>query len=531
MPATKKSAPSAPPRRAQLKIQFHGCKAWPTRGTWVVPLTARPQKGKKLQGFLADLEAASAGALSAHMAVQDFYASSAKNGDAGENSGGSKMCEIFLASPKLPPRIVLLDVGAAAELDAAACERLGARVLAQAKKTAEPLQLWLGELHSSALADAELAARAALGAQLAHYRFTRYKTKASHAPDWQLSALHVHSAAQAQSAFVRFAALAEGVGFARDLVNEPANVLSPPVFAQKVRAALKPLGVQVSLFGEKPMRSLKMRALLGVGQGSAQESHMVVMRWRGAGARNKKPLVFVGKGVCFDTGGISLKPPGGMEDMKGDMGGAAAVSGLIYALARRKAPVDAIGLIGLVENMPDGKAQRPGDIVTSMSGQTIEILNTDAEGRLVLADLLWYAQKTYRPALMIDLATLTGAIIIALGQEYAGLFSNNDELAERLVAAGKSENEPVWRMPLCKNFDKMMDSKNADMKNIGGGRSAGSATAAQFLQRFTNKVPWAHLDIAGVAMGAPQTATNKSWGSGFGVKLLDGFVRDYYEPK
>ena len=530
MPESKKTAP-----KAQLKIQFHGCKTWPTRGTWIVPLTARPQKGKKLQGFLAELEAASAGALSAHMAVQDFYAdSSAKNSSAdgagGESAGGGKMCEIFLASPKLPPRIVLMDIGAA-ELDAAACERLGARVLALAKKTAEPLQLWLGELRSSSVTDAELAARAALGAQLAHYRFTRHKTKASHASGWQPSALHVHSAAQAQNAFVRFAALAEGVALARDLVNEPANVLSPPAFAQKVRAALKPLGVQVSLFGEKPMRSLKMQALLGVGQGSAQESHMVVMRWRGAGARNKKPLVFVGKGVCFDTGGISLKPPGGMEDMKGDMGGAAAVSGLIYALARRKAPVDAIGLIGLVENMPDGKAQRPGDIVTSMSGQTIEVLNTDAEGRLVLADLLWYAQKTYRPALMIDLATLTGAIIIALGQEYAGLFSNNDELAERLVAAGKRENEPVWRMPLCKNFDKMMDSKNADMKNIGGGRSAGSSTAAQFLQRFTNKVPWAHLDIAGVAMGAPQTATNKSWGSGFGVKLLDGFVRDNYEPK
>lgn len=504
-----------------LKIQFRDVKAWPTRGTWIVPLAERPQKGKALSGFLAQLDKASGGALGAHMALQDFTAA------------GSKMCEILLAAPKLPPRIVLLHVGAAAELDRGACERLGARALGLAKKTAEPLQIWLSELRDAPLASGELAARIALGAQLAHYRFTRYKTKASQKQNWQPAALQLHSTAgaRAQNDFVRCAALAEGVALARDLVNEPANVLSPPVFAKQVRAALSPLGVEVKLFGEKPMRALKMRALLGVGQGSAQESHMVIMRWRGPGARNKKPLVFIGKGVCFDTGGISLKPPGGMEDMKGDMGGAAAVSGLLYALARRKAPVHAIGMIGLVENMPDGKAQRPGDIVTSMSGQTIEILNTDAEGRLVLADLLWYAQKTYRPEAMIDLATLTGAIIISLGQEYAGLFSNNDALAERLLAAGKRESEPVWRMPLCKNFDKMIDSKNADMKNIGGGRNAGSSTAAQFLQRFANGVPWAHLDIAGVAMGAPHTATNKSWGSGFGVKLLDGFVQEFCSAK
>jgi len=504
-----------------MKIEFHSTKAWPASGTWLIPLAAWPGKGKKLDGLLAQLEKASSGALSRHIALQDF------------RDGGSKLCEIALAGGKLPPRIVLVHVGEAAALDAGACERVGARALGQAKKTAEPLHLWLSELGGAPVKDDELAARMALGAQLARYRFTRYKTKATKKNDWQPQALHLHTAAatRAKSCFAGFAALADGVALARDLVNEPANVLSPPDFARRLRAALSPLGAEVKLFGEKQMRALKMHALLGVGLGSQHESHMVVMRWRGARARNKKPLVFVGKGVCFDTGGISLKPPGGMEAMKGDMGGAAAVSGLLYALARRKAAVDAIGVVGLVENMPDGKAQRPGDIVTSMSGQTIEILNTDAEGRLVLADLLWYAQKTWKPEFMIDLATLTGAIIMSLGQEYAGLFSNNDELAERLLAAGVRESELLWRMPLCKNFDKMIDSKNADMKNIGGGRNAGSSTAAQFLQRFANELPWAHLDIAGVAMGAPPTATNKSWGSGFGVKLLDGFVREFYESK
>ena len=277
----------------------------------------------------------------------------------------------------------------------------------------------------------------------------------------------------------------------------------------------------------REMKKLGMNALLAVGQGSQHESRTVVMRWNG-GKRGAAPIAFIGKGVCFDTGGISIKPAAGMEDMKGDMAGAACVVGLMHALAARKAKVNAVGAIGLVENMPGANAQRPGDIVTTMSGQTIEIINTDAEGRLVLADLLHYVNKRFKPKFMIDLATLTGAIIVALGQEYAGLFSNDDRLAERLVKAGNETGERVWRMPLGPEFDKMINSKFADMKNTGG-RHGGAITAAQLLLRFVDKTPWAHLDIAGTAMGSPQSDINRSWGSGFGVRLLERLVADHYE--
>jgi leucyl aminopeptidase len=269
--------------------------------------------------------------------------------------------------------------------------------------------------------------------------------------------------------------------------------------------------------------------LLGVSQGSAHDGRMVVMRWDG-GSRGDKPVAFIGKGVCFDTGGISIKPSASMEDMKGDMGGAACVVGLMHALAARKAKVNVVGAIGLVENMPDGNAQRPGDIVTSMSGQTIEIINTDAEGRLVLADVLWYVAQKFKPKFMVDLATLTGAIMVALGTEHAGLFSNNDQLSERLFAAGQKTGEKVWRLPMGPEYDKLMDSKFADVKNAGS-RYGGSITAAQFLQRFVDDTPWAHLDIAGTAMGAPSTDINTSWGSGYGVRLLDQLVADHYEAR
>src|SRR5205823_6377731 len=283
----------------------------------------------------------------------------------------------------------------------------------------------------------------------------------------------------------------------------------------------------VEVLDVKEMRKLGMNALLGVGQGSAHESRTVIMRWNGD-KRGGAPVAFIGKGVCFDTGGISIKPAGSMEDMKGDMAGAACVVGLMHALAARKAKVNAVGAIGLVENMPDGKAQRPGDIVKTMSGQTIEIINTDAEGRLVLADVLHYVNTKYKPKFMIDLATLTGAIVVSLGQEYAGLFANDDRLAERLSKAGDETGERVWRMPLGPEYDKMIDSKFADMKNTGG-RWGGSITAAQVLQRFVGKTPWVHLDIAGTALSSPQTEINKSWSSGWGVRLLDQLVRDHYE--
>jgi leucyl aminopeptidase len=303
-------------------------------------------------------------------------------------------------------------------------------------------------------------------------------------------------------------------------------VLGPEEFANRA-AELAKLGVEVEVLDEKALKKFGMRALLAVGQGSARESRVVLMRWNG-GKASDKPVAFVGKGVVFDSGGISIKPGAGMEDMKGDMAGAACVVGLMHALAARKARANVIGAIGLVENMPDGAAQRPGDIVTTMSGQTVEIINTDAEGRLVLADVLWHVRERYKPAFMLDLATLTGAILVALAQEYAGMFSNSDELAERLAAAGQATGEKVWRMPLGPAYDKMIDSKFADMKNAAG-RHGGSITAAQFLQRFVGDTPWAHLDIAGTAMNALQTETNKSWGSGWGVRLLDRLVRDHYE--
>ena len=369
----------------------------------------------------------------------------------------------------------------------------------------------------------------ALGARLRGYAFERYKTKRKEdeerADEVKLT-VAVASVAAVEKAFAAREAVASGVIIARDLVNEPANVLYPEEFARRA-GNLKKLGVAVEVLDVKDMKKLGMNALLGVGQGSEHESRTVIMRWNG-GKRGAAPVAFIGKGVCFDTGGISIKPAAGMEDMKGDMAGAACVVGLMHALAARKAKVNAVGAIGLVENMPDGKAQRPGDIVTTMSGQTIEIINTDAEGRLVLADVLHYVNKRFKPKFMVDLATLTGAIIVALGQEYAGLFANDDKLAERLVKAGQETGERVWRMPLGPEYDKMIDSKFADMKNTGG-RHGGSITAAQLLQRFVDKTPWAHLDIAGTGMGSPQTDINKSWGSGFGVRLLDRLVAEYYE--
>ena len=378
---------------------------------------------------------------------------------------------------------------------------------------------------------AEQAADLAQGVRLRAYAFDRYKTKRKEdekPPEKRNVTICVSDAAAARKAYVAQEAVGDGVLLARDLVNEPANVLYPEEFARRA-ADLKKVGVAVEVLDLKDLKKLGMNALLGVGQGSARESRVVVMRWNG-GKKNDAPLAFIGKGVCFDTGGISIKPAANMEDMKGDMAGAACVTGLMQALAARKAKVNAVGVIGLVENMPDGNAQRPGDIVKSMSGQTIEIINTDAEGRLVLADVIWYAAQRFKPKFMIDLATLTGAIIIALGQEFAGMFSNDDRLAERIVKAGEATGEKVWRMPLAAEYDKMIDSKFADMKNTGGSRSGGAITAAQFIQRFVEgKTPWAHLDIAGTGFDSRQSDINRSWGSGWGVRLLDKLVADYYE--
>jgi leucyl aminopeptidase len=383
-----------------------------------------------------------------------------------------------------------------------------------------------------------LAADLALGALLRAYRFDKYLTKpktekpegdnGEPAPErLRKLVIHTRDPEGARQAFALRHELASGIFIARDLVNEPANALGPVEFAERCRE-LASAGVQVEILDLAQIKALGMGALLGVAQGSVREPRVVVMQWNGAKSKRAKPLAFLGKGVTFDTGGVSIKPAAGMEDMKGDMAGAACVVGLMRALAGRKAAVNAVGVIGLVENMVSGHAQRPGDIVTSMSGQTIEVLNTDAEGRLVLADVVTYTQDRFKPKLMIDLATLTGAIIVALGKEHAGLFATDDKLAEDLLAAGKATGEKLWRMPLDRAYDKMLDSKNADIKNIGG-RNAGSITAAHFIGRFVKGVPWAHIDVAGVAMDSVKNDINQGWASGWGVRLLDRLVADQHE--
>ena len=327
---------------------------------------------------------------------------------------------------------------------------------------------------------------------------------------------------------IKFVALEEGTFYARDLVSEPGNVLHPDEYAKRIKV-LKKYGLKINIYNQKNLKKLGMNALLGVGQGSIRGSYLVTMEWRGV-KNNSKPLAFIGKGVCFDTGGYSLKPAKFMEDMTYDMAGSAAVVGLMKNLALRKAKINAVGVVGLVENMVSGNAQRPGDIVKSYSGKTIEVLNTDAEGRLVLADAITFTEKKFKPKFMIDLATLTGAIIVSLGSEYAGLFSNNDKLSRELVEAGEKVEEKLWRMPLHKNFDKLINSKNADMQNINYVGGAGSTTAAQFLQRFIlNKTPWAHLDIAGMAFSKYGGALNSGGATGFGVRLLNQLIEDYYE--
>jgi leucyl aminopeptidase len=424
-------------------------------------------------------------------------------------------------------RLIIVGTGKERDLEDRDLVKLGGvaagRIPAAATQATIMAEFGAGALKADQIADL------ALGARLRVYRFDRYKTKRKEDDERAAKveiAIACANPAAAEKVWGHAQGIADGVVWARDLINEPANVLYPGEFARRA-SGLRKLGVLVEVLDVPAMRKLGMGALLGVGQGSAHEPKVVVMRWNG-GKRAADPIAFIGKGVCFDSGGISIKPAQGMEDMKGDMAGAACVVGLMHALATRKAKVNAVGAIGLVENMPDGKAQRPGDIVTSMSGQTIEIINTDAEGRLVLADVLHYVNKRFKPKFMIDLATLTGAIIVALGQEFAGLFSNDDKLAERLSKAGEATGERVWRMPLAAEYDKIVDSKFADVKNSGG-RFAGSITAAQFLQRFVNKTPWVHLDIAGTALGSPQTDINKSWSSGWGVRLLDRLVEDYYE--
>ena len=363
------------------------------------------------------------------------------------------------------------------------------------------------------------------GLKLKSYKFNIYKSKKNK----KIITLSIAGKNKISNQdILRFKAIEEGSFFARDLVSEPGNVLHPDEYAKRI-SALKKSGLKINVYDKKKLKKLGMNALLGVGQGSIRGSYLVTMEWNGA-RTNSKPLAFVGKGVCFDTGGYSLKPAKFMEDMTYDMAGSATVVGLMKSLAIRKAKINAVGVVGLVENMVSGNAQRPGDIVKSYSGQTIEVLNTDAEGRLVLADALTYTEKKYKPSFIIDLATLTGAIIVSLGSEYAGLFSNDDKLSKQLLDAGDKVEEKLWRMPLHKNFDKLINSKNADMQNINYVGGAGSTTAAQFLQRFIlNKTPWAHLDIAGMAFSKYGGALNSGGATSYGVRLLNKLIEDNYE--
>ena len=439
-----------------------------------------------------------------------------------------------IGPPGLPvSRIVLAGLGKPKAIDARLLEDLGGTLAAHLNSAGESEATFAVDLGDGApVKPAEAAARLAYGAALRSYRFDKYRTKQKPEQKPSLSSITVSAASpgEAKQAYQALGAAAEAVAFTRDLVSEPANELYPESMAERAAALAGPdlPGLTVAVLDENRLSELGMGALLGVAQGSVRPPRVVVMQYRGVAA-DVAPLAFIGKGVTFDTGGISIKPAGGMWDMKWDMAGAGVVIGLMRLLAARGARVNAVGLIGLVENMPSGAAQRPGDIVRSMSGQTIEVLNTDAEGRLVLADVLWYCQDRFKPKAMIDLATLTGAVIVALGHENAGLFANNDELAERLVAAGKAVGEPVWRLPLAESYDRAIDSDAADVKNIAGDRAAGSIIGAQFVQRFVNNVPWAHLDIAGVAWSKKDAPTVPKGATAFGVRLLDRFVADYYE--
>lgn len=428
-------------------------------------------------------------------------------------------------------RLILVGLGERRKGKESHFQDIGGRVYASLSKTPdESVMFLLDDMEGEDINPVDAAAHLAYGCLLRSWRFDKYKTKEKDEtiPSLSCVCVLVSRSDEAEERFKKLHYVADGAFLSRELVSEPPNVLNPETYAEKI-SELKNLGLEVEILGEKQMQKLGMNALLGVGQGSKFESQLVCIKWSGAEDSSSAPLAFVGKGVCFDTGGISLKPANGMEEMKYDMGGSATVVGLMKALAGRNAKVNAVGVVGLVENMPGGKAQRPSDIVTSMSGQTIEVLNTDAEGRLVLADALWYTQDKYKPKLMIDLATLTGAIVVALGSEYAGLFSNDDDISEQLYACGLETNEKVWRFPLHETYDKDINSDAADIQNISKTRGAGSITAAQFLKRFVNDVPWAHLDIAGTAWTKKPKPTCDKGATAFGVRLLDKFVSKYYE--
>ncbi len=483
-------------------------------------LAVMASEGGQLSASAQSVDAAGGGRLSKAMGAARF------------TGGAGSVLDLLAPEGVDYARVLVIGVGKAETADGMAVERWAGHAIRRVLTSgAEKLVLQPDALPG--VSKAEAGAHAALGARLASYRFDAYRTKLKpdQTPSLKSVEIVMEAPAPARARADKDAALAEGVFFARDLVNEPSNVLYPASFAERLRD-LETLGVEVDIIEPATMEKLGMGALLGVAQGSANPARLVAMSWNGARTKGTRPLALVGKGVTFDTGGISIKPAAGMEEMKGDMGGAAAVAGAMKAIALRKAKANVVGVVALVENMPGANAQRPGDIVTTMSGQTIEVLNTDAEGRLILADAVWYAQDKFNPTAVIDLATLTGAVIVALGHEHAGLYCNDDDLAHAITIAANAEGEAVWRMPLGAGYDKMIDSPTADMKNISGKPAAGSIVGAQFIKRFIKDgVHWAHIDIAGTAWkpGPYEDPLSPSWATGYGVRLLNRLVANKFE--
>ena len=491
-----------------MKVSFVADKP-AASGCAVIPV----KKPLKIGGGASDYIKASKGQFKAAATAAKF------NGEAG------KRFSIYAPTGSEISRLVAIGIGDGKKFDS---EMFSAKITKALMMVESTITLHLGGMDISP----DAAARAAVGMRLAAYRFDHYRTKlpASKKPVLKTIKIACDEPAKARASYNKYhGPVCDGTILARDLVNEPPNVIYPKAYAARIKK-LEKLGLKVQILGEKRMKTLGMNSLLCVGQGSVRESQMVIMTWLG-GKKGDKPACLIGKGVTFDTGGISLKPGANMWDMKGDMGGSAAVVGAMAGLAARKAKANVVGIVGLVENMPDGNAVLPGDIITSMSGQTIEVQNTDAEGRLVLADCLHYASTKIKPKAMIDLATLTGAIIISLGSEHAGVFSNDDDLAGQIAQASETTAEKTWRLPMGDAYDRLIDSPNADMKNIGG-RGAGSITAAQFLKRFVGKgIPWAHIDVAGTAMkpSGRHDPRETTFGTGFGARLLNRWVADNFE--
>lgn len=476
-------------------------------------------KGKVPSGRAAELDSASGGAVEKAMKASRF------------TGGAGEILSILAPAGLGLTRLVLAGIGEADKIDREVLEAAGGKLAATLLCSGETrLQIELGD-GEAALGAAQGADTVAAGFLLRCYRFDKYRTKepANKKPSLETVSLACSDMEAASALFADSQAVISGVNLTRDLTSEPANVVYPATFAEHIRA-LEDDGIEVEILDQAALEKIGMRALLAVGQGSDNDSYVAIMRWAGSpqGA-DAPPVVLVGKGVTFDTGGISIKPSEGMDEMKWDMGGAGIVTGTMHTLAKRGAKANVVGIVGLVENMPSGKAQRPGDIVRSLSGQTIEVLNTDAEGRLVLADILWHAKEQFNPVAMVDFATLTGAIIVTLGRgQFAGLFSNNDKLAAELEGAGVASGDKVWRLPLTKAYDRMIDTPSADMKNIGG-KGAGSITAAQFLQRFVDDVPWAHIDVAGMVWALKDGSIWEKGATGYGVRLADRWIRDNYE--